>query len=385
MKIMKKIKNTRKNGFGVIRKIPLNILNATKLTKVFHSSSKEKVGKAPGTLIYTGKPRTQKVKINVIDYSKSKISEFEAERIEEVFKFRDTNNVTWINISGIHDTEIIRKIGEHFKLHKLLLEDVMHANQRPKIEDFKENIFFVLKMLTYNNSENKVEVEQISLILGKNFVISFQEKEGDIFEPVRKRIRESKTRIRGWKSDYLTYALLDILVDNYFVVLEHIGEQVELIESSLIENADPLSQNNIYKLKRELILLRKSVWPLREVIGGLQRQESKLITENTQTYIRDLYDHTIQLVDTIETFRDMLSGMLDLYMTKVSNKMNEVMKVLTIIATIFIPLTFIAGIYGMNFQHMPELGYKFAYPLVWGIMVIVAALMISYFKRKKWI
>ena len=384
MDILKNIKDSSEKTREVIQKAQFNFLNMSKLSRLNPKISKEKIGKSPGTLIYTGKPRTEKVKIQVMDYTKLKVNEFETENVEEIFKFRDKDSTTWINITGVHNLEIIKKIGEHFRLHKLLLEDVVNINQRPKIEDFDSDIFFVLKMITRNDSEHKIDVEQISLILGKNFVISFQEKEGDVFEPVRKRIRDGKTKIRELKSDYLTYALIDILIDNYFVVLEQIGEEIELIESNLIQNPAPLTQNNIYKLKRELILLRKSVWPLREVISGLQRQESKLVTRYTQTYIRDLYDHTIQLIDTIETFRDMLSGMLDLYMTTISNKMNEVMKVLTIIATIFIPLTFLAGIYGMNFEYMPELGYKGAYFILLGFMILAAGIMILYFKIKKW-
>lgn len=356
-----------------------------RLTKLSRKIAKEKAGKAPGTIIYTGKPRQEKVKINVIDYTKDKIKEFEVTKIEESFKYADKKSTTWINITGVHNTEVVEKVGEHFKLHKLLLEDIVNTHQRPKIEDYDENLFLILKMIDFKDKENQIDIEQVSLIIGENFVISFQEKEGDIFEPIRKRIREGKTKIRSWKNDYLFYALMDTMIDNYFFVLEKIGEQIEFLESNLIDDHNPAIQKEIYQLKRELILLRRSVWPLREVISVLQRQEPKLITKNTQTYIRDLYDHTIQVIDTVETYRDMLSGMLDLYMTKESNNMNEVMKVLTIIATIFIPLTFIVGVYGMNFHYMPELDYKDSYFIVWGVMIFIASMMLLYFKKKKWL
>ncbi len=375
------INNLNKQNLKIFEKISLNKLNPLNLSKITLKSTKEKLGKSPGTLVYTGKPRKEKVKIQVMDYTKGSLKEFKSENIEDTFKFKNKKSMTWINITGIHNLDLIKKIGEHFNFHPLILEDIVNTNQRPKIEEFDEILFLVLKIISHE--DNHINSEQISIIFGKGFIISFQEQENNFFEPIKERIRQGRVRIRTTESDYLAYTLLDIIIDNYFVVLESIGDEIESIENNLIkDNLNTL--NNIYKLKRELINLRKSIWPLREIISFLQRTDSKLIHKETQAYIRDVYDHTIQVMDTVETFRDMLSGMLDLYLSINSNKMNEVMKVLTIIATIFIPLTFIAGIYGMNFEYMPELAIKWFYPAVWGVIVIVAAGMIFYFKRKKW-
>lgn len=311
--------------------------------------------------------------------------------IEECFPFKDKPTVSWINIDGIHDTDLIEKVGKQFGLHPLLLEDIVNTGQRPKMEDFDEHLFIVLKMFYYHEKRDEVISEQISLILGKTYVISFQEEAGDVFDPIRDRIRKCKGRIRKMGADYLAYALLDAVVDNYFGVLERFGEKIERIEENLVVDPNPEKLHAIHSLKREMVLLRKSVWPLRELVSGLERSESPLITESTGIYLRDVYDHTIQVIDTIETFRDMLSGMVDLYMSSISNKMNQVMQVLTIIATIFIPLTFIAGVYGMNFDpatspfNLPELGWYWGYPMVWVVMIVVAILMIIYFKKKNWL
>ena len=344
-----------------------------------------KVGLPPGTLVHVGEKRTEKVRITIIDYDEKEFQEKEAEAVEECFPFKDEPTVTWINIDGIHDIETIEKIGKHFDIHPLILEDILNTAQRPKMEDFGDYIFIVFKMLYFDEHEKEIKTEQVSLVLGKNFVISFQEREGDVFNPVRERIRNSKGRIRKMGSDYLAYALVDAIVDNYFIILDKIGEEVESLEEELVGDPGPETLHVIHGLKREMIFLRKSVWPLREVINALERGESPLINESTEIYLKDVYDHTIQVIDTIETFRDVISGMLDTYLSVVSNKMNEVMKVLTIIATIFIPLTFIAGIYGMNFEYMPELGWHLGYFTVWFVMAIVAALMVFYFRRKGWL
>jgi len=373
----------KKNRVKVLSKIvrQFDILN---LTSIVPKRSSKKAGNPPGTIMYVGKKRTEKVKIQVIDYTKSGVKEFETEKVEDIFKFRDKKSVTWINVTGIHDVEIIKKIGKYFRLHPLLLEDVVSATQRPKLEEFDNDLFITLKMLYFNSKKNKIKIEQVSLVVGNGFVISFQEDAEDVFNLIRKRIREGGGRIRNAKSDYLTYTLIDSIVDNYFVVLEKIGDKIEDMEGKIFSEANNDVLNSIYKMKRELIVLRKSVWPLREVISAFQRGELKYIERDTAAYVRDVYDHTIQVIDTLETYRDMLSGMQDLYMSISGNKMNETMKVLTIIATIFIPLTFIAGIYGMNFNFMPELGYKYSYFIILGIMSIVASVMIFYFKRKKW-
>src|SRR3972149_3843884 len=339
----------------------------------------QKSGLPPGTLIHIGEKRTEKVKIRIMDYSDMGLKEMEADTIETCFPFKDKPTNTWINIEGIHDVRVLERLGECYGFHSLILEDILNTDQRPKMEDHGEYIYVVLKMLN-SDKNNSVVIEQISLLLGKNFVISLQEGlEGDVFNPVRERIRSGKGRIRKMGSDYLAYALLDSIVDNYFIVLEKLGEKIEVLEEELITNPKRETLHAIHNLKREMIFLRKSVWPLREVISGLERGESSLISKSTQIFLRDLYDHTIQVIDTVEAFRDMLSGMLDIYLSSVSNKMNEVMKVLTIIATIFIPLTFIAGVYGMNFRNMPEIEWQWGYPLSLLIMGGVAIIMLIFF------
>lgn len=351
----------------------------------FIKKRSKKVGLPPGTLVHIGEKKTEKVRITIIDYDEANFEENEIKTIEECFPFKDKTTVTWINIDGIHDIKIIEKIGKHFDLHPLILEDIVNTGQRPKIEDFGDYIFIVLKMLYYNEKEDEVQAEQVSLILGSNFVISFQEREGDVFNPIRERIRSGKGRIRKMGADYLAYTLIDTIVDNYFIIPEKLGERIESIEEELVTDPTPETLQTIHTLKRKLIFLRKSLWPLREVVSGLQRTESTLIHESTDIYLRDVYDHTIQVIDTIETSRDILSGMLDIYLSSVSNRMNQIMKVLTIIATIFMPLTFIAGIYGMNFEFMPELTWPWAYPLVLLVMVVIGISMLIYFRRKKWL
>jgi len=343
-----------------------------------------KAGLPPGTLVHIGERKVEKAKISLIDYDETQFQERQVKTIEECFPFKDTPTVTWINIDGIHEVDIIEKLGTHFGLHPLLLEDILNTEQRPKMEDYGDYIFVVLKMLYRGEGRNEIEAEQVSLILGSNFVISFQEREGDVFDPVRDRIRKNKGRIRKAGADYLTYALLDAIIDNYFIILESIGENIEDTEQRLAANPTPETLQLIHALKKEMIFLRKSIWPLREVVSGLERCESSLIDESTGAYLRDVYDHTIQVIDTVESFRDMVSGMLDIYLSSISNKMNEVMKVLTIFAAIFIPLTFVAGIYGMNFGFMPELGWRWGYFGILLVMAIIAAVMIVYFKRKRW-
>ena len=343
------------------------------------------IGQPPGTLVHIGEKKTEETRITIIDYDETHFEEKEAKTVEECFSFKDTPTVTWINIDGLHQVEIIEKIGKHFSLHPLILEDILNTGQRPKIEDFIEYLYVVLKMLYYDDKEAEVKAEQVSLILGSNFVISFQEKEGDVFNPIRDRIRNSKGRIRKMGADYLAYALLDGMVDNYFIILEKLGETIEDMEEELVSNPTPETSQGIHRLKGEMIFLRKSVWPLREVINGLERGESSLIKDSTGIYLRDVYDHTIQVIDTIETYRDIVSGMVDTYLSSISNRMNEVMKVLTIIATIFIPLTFVAGIYGMNFKYMPELEWPWGYPLIWTVIGVIAITMAVYFRKKRWL
>jgi magnesium transporter len=345
----------------------------------------KKAGLPPGTPVHVGEKKIDRVRIKIIDYDEAQFQEKEAKTVEECFPFKNKPTVTWINIDGIHQVDIIEKIGNHFNIHPLVSEDIVNTGQRPKMEDFVSYIFVILKTLYYDEKINETKAEQISLVLGSNFVISFQENEGDVFDPIRERIRSDRGRIRKMGADYLAYALIDTIVDNYFIVLEKLGEKIEDIEDELVTNPTPETLQTIHSLKREMIFLRKSVWPLREVVSRLERWESPLIDKSLNIYLRDVYDHTIQVIDSIETFRDMLSGLLDIYLSSVSNRMNEIMKVLTIIATIAIPLTVITGIYGMNFQFMPELQWQWSYHLVLLAMLTLAILMMIYFRRKKWI
>jgi magnesium transporter len=348
-------------------------------------SSAATAGLSPGTLVHVGEKLVDKVKITVIDYDSENFTEKEVGSVEECFRFRETSTVTWFNIDGIHDASVIETLGTHFGLHPLILEDIMNTSQRPKLEDLGEYIYLVLKMIEFRPDCEDVSIEQMSVVFGKNFVLSFQERPGDTFDPVRERIRKGKGKIRRMGPDYLAYALLDSVVDDYFVVLERLGEQVEDLEDELVSNPKKETLNTIHRLKREMIYLRKSVWPLREVINRMERAESPLIRKTTGIFLRDVYDHTIQVIDNIETFRDMLSGMLDMYLSSVSNRMNEVMKFLTIIGTIFIPLTFLAGVYGMNFKYFPELEMPYAYPLFWVICLVTAGGMVAWFRRRGWL
>ena len=345
----------------------------------------EKVGLRPGSLVHVGDEKPSEARITVIDYDREQLHESEIRKVEECLTFRDKPTVTWINVDGVNDAQILEKIGECFGLHPLILEDIMNTDQRPKVEDFGNYMYVVLKMLHYDNEKSDVVTEQVSIILGSGFVISFQEREGDVFNPIRDRVRTARGLIRKMGPDYLTYALIDAIVDNYFLILERLGEKIEYIEDELVTKPTLETLREIHELKRDMIFLRKSVWPLREVVSKLEREGSKLIKETTGISLRDVYDHTVQVIDAVETFRDMLSGMLDIYLSSISNRMNEVMKVLTIIATIFIPLTLISGVYGMNFAYMPELGSPWGYPLVLLSMAIIVSLMLVYFRRKRWL
>jgi len=345
----------------------------------------KKAGLPPGTLVHVGEKKVESVRITLMDYDEQHFEEKQLDTIEQCFPFKQTPTVTWINIDGLHEVEVFEKLGKVFDLHPLILEDILSTGQRPKFEDFEKYLFVVLKMLRYNEEDRAVETEQVSLVLGPNFVFSFQERVGDVFEYVRDRIRNSKGRIRKMGADYLAYSLIDAMVDSYFGILEKIGDKIELLEDELVTDPDEKTLMQIYALKREMISLRRSIWPLRELVNGVQRSESDLLSEPTDIYLRDVYDHTIQIIDTIESFRDIVSGMLDTYLSSISNRMNAVMKVLTIIATLFIPLTFIAGIYGMNFETMPELKWRYGYAAVWAVMLAVTVAMLAYFRRKKWI
>lgn len=344
-----------------------------------------KSGLPPGSLVHIGEERAEEVSITVMDYDEGSFIEKVLKTSDECLVFRNKPTVTWINVDGLNQVDVIRKMGECYGFHPLVLEDILNTNQRPKLEDYGDYDYIVVKML---HSEKITEVvpEQISFILGSNFVFSFQEGiKGDVFDPIRQRIRTGKGRIRSMGADYLMYSLIDAIVDNYFVVLEEVGEQIERLEEEVEINPQRRTLNSIHQLKREMIFLRKAVWPLREVAAALERGESPLIKDTTRVYMRDIYDHIIQVMDIIETYRDMLSGMFDIYLSSISNRLNEVMKFLTVIGTIFLPLTFIVGLYGMNFQNMPELKWEWGYYAVLVLMGVITFAMMIFFRKKKWL
>jgi magnesium transporter len=350
-----------------------------------------KAGLGPGSIVYVGDERTHEVGIHIMTFNQTELLEFETSTTDNCFPVHDGDSITWIDIDGIHNVDIIKKIGEHFKIHPLVLEDIVNTGQRPKFAESEDYLLFILKMKHWPPNSDHVITEQISLIAGKNYIISFQEMEGDVFDSVRERIRKIIPRNRLVSADYLAYSLMDAIIDSYYAVTERLGEEIESLEDELIERPQTEQLESVQTLRRELALMRKAIWPLREMIGAMERSESKLIHKETALYIRDLYDHAVQIIDTVETFRDMASGLMEIYLSSVSNKMNEVMKVLTIIATIFIPLGFLAGVYGMNFDrgvspaNMPELGFKYGYILFWAMTLLVGGGLLWFFKRKHWI
>lgn len=325
------------------------------------------------------------VRITVIDYDENTFQQKEVTSIDECFVYRDKPTVTWINVEGIHRPDVLEKLANCFNLHPLILEDISDVDQRPKIEDLENYIFMVFKMLSYNFEYAEIEIEQISLVLGKNFVLSFQETVGDIFDPIRERLKAGKGRIRKMGADYLAYSLMDSTVDNYFKILDEFGEKIEFLEEEIISRPDPLVLKEIYHLKREIIFLRRIILPLREMLRLLERSELGLISEPIKIYFRDIYDHVIQVIDSIEIFREMLTGMIEIYLSSLSKRMNEVMKVLTVIATIFMPLTFVTGVFGMNFRYMPGLERSWGFPIAMIIMFGIGIYMLRYFRKNKWI
>ncbi len=345
----------------------------------------KKVGLAPGTLIHVGEKKVDRPELTIIDYDPENLVRRDDVSVEECIALKETDSVSWINLYGLHDIDLVERLGKNFGILPLALEDILNTSHRPKFEQQEEYILIILKMLTFDEEQESVVDEQFSFVFGPRYVLSFQERRGDVFNGVRERLERKSGRIRNRGSDYLVYALIDSVVDNYFHILEKIGDRLTALEQDLIDDPTQDCLNRIYHIKNQLLLLRKSIWPLREVIAEMQKEESDLIDDSTQVFLRDLYDHSIQVIDTVEIFRDTVSGLLDLYMSSVSNRMNEVMKVLTIMASIFIPLTFIAGIYGMNFEYMPELKWRWAYPAVWMLMGATVAGMVVFFRRKRWL
>ncbi len=354
------------------------------MTKFFKGRSK-KIGLPPGTIDYTGEQPIHPTKLSLFTYRHDRLEEKEISQISEALEPSGKFDVTWINIDGNQNHEGIEKLCNAFQIHPLTIEDILTPEQRPKMEDNADYVFLVLKMLSFNEKNATLEHEQVSLLLTKDHVISFQERPGDPFEIIRSRLRAGKGKIKNKGADYLFYALVDTIVDYYFVVLEKVGDRLEEIEDNLLDNPSTNTLNNLHKIKKEIISLRRLLWPLREALYKLERDEIKLIKRETQIYIRDIYDHTIQIIETVESFRDMVSGMIDLYQSSISNRLNQVMKVLTIISTIFIPLTFITGLYGMNFDHIPELHWRYGYYAVWGLSITVVTVMLTIFRKNNWL
>lgn len=343
-----------------------------------------KAGLPPGSLVHIGEQKCEKIQVRLLSYSESAWMEKELELSEVSLAGLDKSTVHWVRVEGIHDADTIGRLGRGLGIHPLVLEDILNTGQRPKIENYVDYVYMAVKTVVYDSEASKFDLEQESFVLGENYVISFSECNTAIYDPVLERIKAKAGLVRSSRSDYLLYCLLDVIVDNYFVALEGLGEEIDGIQDELVTNPVPATMQFIHELKTQMLYLHRSVWPMREIIGFLTRRETPLVREGTELYIRDLYDHIIQVMDTTETLRDILTSMLDMYLSSVSNRMNEVMKVLTIIATVFIPLTFIVGVYGMNIDNMPELHWRWWYPALWAIMLAIAGAMLVFFKKKKW-
>jgi magnesium transporter len=359
----------------------------TRRTKLrpFKKRQAAKAGLPPGSIVYVGRERQGVPRISLISYDARTSDE---EVIDAAGKCRGRlkeNRINWLNIDGIHDVDVIKSIGEQFNLHPLLLEDIASTRQRPKTESYPEAFFTVVKMLRLDQEKGQIISEQVSFILCDHCLITFQEQQGDVFDPIRDRIREGKGRVRDGDAGYLLYVLLDAIVDSYFLVLEYMGDRVDALDDAMAAHPPPDALRLLHSMKNDIIHLRRCVWPLRDVANSMARDGVVNMAPETLVFMRDLYDHTVQIMDAVETYRDILAGLTDLYLSVASNRMNEVMKILTIIATIFIPLTFVAGIYGMNFEHMPELAWPWGYPAVLLLMSAMVGGMLVYFRRKGWL
>jgi len=343
------------------------------------------LGTPPGTLIYSGDRRSDKGKITVTTYHVDGLEEKSARTVKQAAKLLKKPGVKWINVYGLHNIKLMEEIGKEFEIHPIILEDLVNTEQRPRADEQDDYLSVVMKALSYNPRKRTIHDEHIGIVLGKNFVISFQEKKADTFESVRENLRKNKGRIRKMGADYLAYVLIDTVIDGYFVVLDKIGEKIEDAEEELVDDPSERTLHAIQQLKKDMLILRKAIWPMREVMGRLQRREPGRFRESTEIYLKDLYDHVAQVADTIDTFNNMLTNMLDVYLSSISNKTNEVMKVLAIFSTIFMPLTFLTGLYGMNFRFMPELEWEFGYFTILGVMAVLAVVMIWFYKKMEWI
>jgi magnesium transporter len=350
------------------------------------NNASQKLGLPPGSLLHVGNVHEPKPRMAIVDYSKENVEEKEIESVDDILAYKESDSVTLVMIEGLSNVEIVEKIGAMFDIHQLVLEDILNTHQRPKFEEYDNYLFIVLKCLLSENKDFTVNYEQMSLLILKNFVFLFKEKIDDIFKPVILRIKNTKSRFHTSGSDYLAYTILDTIIDQNFILIDNLDEVVTVLEDDLINSESNINTlHTIQKLKREIIGIRKNVSPLRELMAAMLRSDTTLIDQKTHIYLRDVSDHAIRVSESIESYRDILSGLLDIYISSVSNKMNEVMKVLTVFASIFIPLTFLAGIYGMNFEYMPELKWKWAYPIFWVVSIGITVGLLTYFKKKKWL
>jgi len=345
----------------------------------------DKTGLAPGTLIHVGQPSGTPGRITAIDYSRDFLEEFKVHTIEDLLPCRQRKSITWVNIEGLNNIGFIESLGAHFDIHPLILEDILNTHQRPKIEEHEQYLFLALKHVSIDPHELAVDYEQVSILIFEDFVFTFRERSDDLFQPIRARLTQEKGRLRGNGVDYLAYVILDNIVDNYFSLQDALDTILESVEEDLLARPGPETLAVIQRIKRELIFIRRSISPVREILTELLRSDSPLIQEKMHVYYRDILDHAVRLLESIDAYRDLITGMLDVYLSSVSNRMNEIMKVLTVFASIFIPLTFVAGIYGMNFEYMPELKWKWSYPILWLFFVLVPIFLLVYFRRKKWL
>lgn len=347
----------------------------------------KKAGAPPGTIMHLGEHKTYRIKITRINYCEENFNVSYDISLDTLFETEKEHAVEWINFDGIHDVEMIERIGRHYAINMLVLEDIVNSSQRPKIEEYDDYAYIVLRMLTYNEKYKEIESEQVSIILKheQNTLLTFQEKESDDFEPIRERIMKKKGKVHRMSADFLCYSIMDFIIDNYFTVLEKIGERVDSIEEEVLGNPSEMTIHKLHSLKRDTLAIKKSLWPMRDILGVMLKPDNSIVEEPTRLFLRDAYDHTVEAIETVEAYRDFISGLVDVYHSRISNRMNEIMKVLTLISTIFIPLTFIAGVYGMNFKYMPELEWRLGYYLIIIIMFGMAVGMLIFFKRKRWL
>ena len=349
------------------------------------SFASEKAGLPPGSLVHVGKVHQHAHKISVVNYNKSTLKKHTVNSIDELLDYKLTDTITWVIIDGLKDVSIIEAIGHHFDIHPLVLEDILNTHQRPKFEEFNDYLYIVIKAISMGNRSLKVKYEQISLLVLQNFVFTFIEKPDTLFHPILNRLDNDKSQVRNLGSDYLAYLIMDTVVDEYFSLQDAFDDLIEGVEDKLLSNPTSETLATIQKIKRELIFFRRSVSPLRELLAAIHRSESPLLNEKTKRYFGDVYDHAIRIIEAIESYRDLIAGMLDIYLSIVSNKMNETMKVLTVFASIFIPLTFVAGVYGMNFEYMPELKWRWGYPAIWVFFISVSVILLRFFRKNKWL